>query len=85
MLSHPTNVSYVINFSCIISLIKIVSFFFVNVVPLNSQNYPLWGIINGTETPSDTSQADNYAKFVNRRDQVLAIIVWTVDPSLMYL
>ena len=71
----------------------------VIVVPLNSSNYPtwkvqcrmalmkdgLWGIVNGTETPPDASQADNYAKFVIRRDRALAIIVLSVEPSLLYL
>ena len=71
----------------------------VTVVPLNSSNYPtwkvqcrmalmkdgLWGIVNGTETPPDASQADNYAKFVIRRDRALAIIVLSVEPSLLYL
>ena len=63
-------------------------------VPLNNSNYPtwkvqcrmalmkegLWGIVNGTETPPDVSQADKYAKFMARRDRALATIVLSVDP-----
>ena len=68
-------------------------------VPLNNSNYPtwkvqcrmalmkegLWGIVNGTETPPDVSQADKYAKFMARRDRALATIVLSVDPTLLYL
>ena len=45
----------------------------------------LWGIVNGTETPPDVSQADKYAKFMARRDRALATIVLSVDPTLLYL
>ena len=71
----------------------------VTVVPLNNSNYPtwkvqcrmalmkdgLWGIVNGTETPPNASQAERYAKFVTRRDRALATIVLSVNPSLLYL
>ena len=72
----------------------------VTIVPLIGSNYPtwkvqcrmalmkdgLWGIVNESERPPDeTTQADKYAKFVTRRDRALAIIVFTVDPSLLYL
>ena len=45
----------------------------------------LWGIVSGTEaTPAETD-ADKYRKFVTRRDKALAIIVLSVDPSLLYM
>jgi len=40
--------------------------------------------VNGTETPSDVSQADKYAKFMARRDKALATIVLSIDPTLLY-
>ena len=45
----------------------------------------LWGIVNESERPLKENQADKYAKFVARRDCVLAIIVLAIDPSLLYL
>lgn len=48
----------------------------------------LWGIVNGTEvSPSntDTSAATAVAKFNARKDKALAIIVLSIDPSLLYL
>ena len=73
----------------------------VTVVPLNGSNYGtwkvqcrmalvkdgLWSIVSGTGTetaPADT-EAEKFAKFVSRRDKALAIIVLSVDPSLLYL
>ena len=71
----------------------------VTIVPLNESNYGtwkiqcrmalmkdgLWGIVSGTEaTPAETD-ADKYRKFVTRRDKALAIIVLSVDPSLLYM
>ena len=69
------------------------------VVPLNSSNYPtwkvqcrmalmkdgLWNIVNGTERPPLSSEAEQHAKFMARRDRALAIIVLSVEPSLLYL
>ena len=72
----------------------------VSIVPLNGSNYPtwklqckmalmkegLWAIVDGTELPpSSESEADKYRKFVGRRDRALAIIVLSIEPSLLYL
>ena len=71
----------------------------VAVVPLNGSNYPtwkvqcrmalmkdgLWNIVNGTENAPSASDADRRAKFATRRDRALAIIVLSVEPSLLYL
>ena len=45
----------------------------------------LWSIVSGSERPPDPSQTDKYAKFVTRRDRALAVIVLSVEPSLLYL
>ena len=71
----------------------------VAIVPLNGSNYPtwkvqcrmalvkdgLWSIVNGTETIPEEREADKRAKFVARRDRALALIVLSVEPSLLYL
>ena len=71
----------------------------VTVAPLNGSNYPtwkvqcrmalikdgLWSIVNGSERPPDAAEADRYAKFVARRDRALAIVVLSIEPSLLYL
>ena len=71
----------------------------VTVVPFNGSNYGtwevqcrmalvkngLWSIVSGTETASAPTEAEKFAKFVSRRDKSLAIIVLSVDPSLLYL
>ena len=70
----------------------------VAVVPLNNSNYAtwkvqcrmalirdgLWSIVSGTET-APGEDADGYAKFVIRRDKALAVIVLSIQPSLLYL
>ena len=45
----------------------------------------LWNIVNGSEHPPDLTQADLRAKFAARKDCALAIIVLSVEPSLLYL
>ena len=46
----------------------------------------LWGIVNETEAaPNAETQADLYAKFIARRDRALAVIVLSIEPSLLYL
>ena len=45
----------------------------------------LWSIVSGSERPPDIAEADKYAKFAARRDRALAIIVLSVEPSLLYL
>ena len=71
----------------------------IGIVPLNGANYPtwkvqcqmalmeegLWGIMNGSESSPSWSDSDKYDKFVARRDQALATIVLSIDPSLLYL
>ena len=71
----------------------------VTVVPLNGSNYGtwkvqcrmalvkdgLWSIVSGTETAPASTEAEKFVKFVSRRDKALAIIVLSVDPSLLYL
>ena len=65
--------------------------------PLKGGNYPtwklqcqmalmkdsLWGIVNGTESPP--AEAEPLAKFNTRQDKALAIIVLSVDTTLLYL
>ena len=69
----------------------------VAIVPLNGSNYPtwkvqcrmalvkdgLWSTVNGTETIPEEREADKCAKFVARRDRALALIVLSVEPSLL--
>ena len=68
----------------------------VAIVPLKGSNYPtwkvqcrvkdgLWSIVNGTEAIPDEGDADARAKLVARRDRALALIVLSVEPSLLYL
>ena len=45
----------------------------------------LWSIVSGTETAPADTEAGKFAKFVSRREKALAIIVLSVDPSLLYL
>ena len=68
-------------------------------IPLNSSNFPtwevqcrmtlvkdrLWNIVNGTEVIPAVAEADQSAKFIARRDRVLALIVLSVEPLLLYL
>ncbi len=71
----------------------------VSIVPLNGKNYPtwkvqcrmalmkdgLWGIVSETESDPGNEQAEAHIKFLSRRDRALAIIVFSVEPSLLYL
>ena len=45
----------------------------------------LWGILSGTEVAPAQGEADKFTKFVTRGDKALAIIVLSIDPSLLYL
>ena len=45
----------------------------------------VWTIVSGTERAPDAADADKHAKFVARRDRALALIVLSVEPSLLYL
>ena len=70
----------------------------LSIVSLNGKNYPtwkvqcrmaltkdgLWGIVDGTEVdPGDAGDA--HKKFISRRDRALAIVVLSIDPTLLYL
>ena len=44
----------------------------------------VWRIVDGTETAPRADDA-GYAKFVERRDRALAIVVLAIDPALLYL
>ena len=72
----------------------------VTVIPLNGSNYPtwkvqcrmalmkdgLWSIVSGSERPPDIAVADKYIREVcGKRDRALAIIVLSVELSLLYL
>ena len=68
------------------------------IVPLKGTNYPmwkvqckmslmkdgLWRIVDGSKSAPEEG-TDGYSKFVTRRDRALAIIVLSVDPSLLYI
>ncbi|ORU94977.1 MAG: hypothetical protein A6F71_10150 [Cycloclasticus sp. symbiont of Poecilosclerida sp. M] len=70
----------------------------VAVTPLNGSNYitwkvqckmalmkeGLWKIADGTEVAPGEGDA-GYSKFVGRHDKALAIVVLSVDPTLLYL
>ncbi|KAJ8030725.1 hypothetical protein HOLleu_27212 [Holothuria leucospilota] len=45
----------------------------------------LWSIVNGTETTPQQDETQSYNKFIARRDQALAIIVLSIEPSLLHL
>ena len=69
-----------------------------SVTPLNGSNYPTWkvhcqmavikdgwwGIVNGTETRPPASESEKYIKFNTRWDRAWAIIVLSIDSSLLY-
>ena len=71
----------------------------VSIAPLNGSSYPtwklqckmalmkdgLWTIVDRTESPPTEHETDRYRKFVGRRDRALAIIVLSIEPSLLYL
>ena len=69
----------------------------VSIVPLNGANDPtwkiqcrmalmhdgVWGIVDGSEVAPPTTD-DRYQKFMSRSNKVLATIVLSLDPSLLY-
>ena len=68
----------------------------VSIVPLNYPTWKLqcrmvlmkeglWSIVNGTEEVPGAEEVERVAKFNARRDRTLALIVLSVDPSLLYL
>ena len=71
----------------------------VSIALLKGSNYPtwklqcrmvlmregLWSIVSGTEQAPANEEVENVAKFAARRDRALALIVLSIDPSLLYL
>ena len=45
----------------------------------------LWGLASGMEEVPDNEEEDARRKYIIKRDRALAIIVLSVDPSLLYL
>ena len=45
----------------------------------------LWNIVNGSETTPSLTSADVHTMFAARKDQALATIVLSIEPSLLYL
>ena len=45
----------------------------------------LWSIVSGTEQAPTNDEAENVAKFAACRDRALALIVLSIEPSLLYL
>ena len=71
----------------------------VSTVPLKGSNHPtwkvrcrmalmkdgLWTIVDGKEAPPPEHEVDKYRKFVGRQDRALALIVLSIELSLLYL
>ena len=71
----------------------------VTAYPLNGTNYPswsiqykmalmkevLWSIVNSSEHAPGKEDGNKYAKFIAGRSWVLATIVLSIDPALLYL
>ena len=71
----------------------------VSIVPIKGSNYPtwklqccmvlmkegLWSIVNGTEQAPGGGDEEKLAKFSARRDRAVALIVLSIEPSLLYL
>lgn len=69
-----------------------------SICPLTGVNYPtwkiqckmsllkegLWGIVSKAEAAPGEGD-DGYSKYIARRDRALAIIVLSVDPTLLYI
>lgn len=69
------------------------------VVPFTGANFPtwkmqckmtlvkegLWGVVNGSDTLAESSTAEDKSKLQKRKDRALALIVLSIDPSLLYL
>ena len=69
------------------------------IVPLREKNYPtwkvqcrmalvkdgLWGVVDGTDTDPGTENVEARRKYLSTRDRALAMIVLSMEPSLLYL
>ena len=45
----------------------------------------LWNLVNGTAVVPSQTEAEKYAKYVARKHRALAIVVLSIEPSLLYL
>ena len=54
-------------------------------VKCNVMKDDLWGIVNKTELDPGGDEAEDHRKFMSRSNHALAIIVLSVEPSLLYL
>ena len=68
-------------------------------MPLNGTNYAtwkvqcqmalmkdnLWNIVTGAEVAPPEEERDKHARYLAKRDRALAVIVLSVEPSLLYL
>ena len=71
----------------------------VSIALLKGSNYPtwklqcrmvlmregLWSIVSGTEQAPANEEVESVAKFTARKDRALALIVLSIEPSLLYL
>ena len=71
----------------------------VNIVPLKGSNYPmwkvqcrmvlmkegLWSIVSRTEPAPAERETEGHANFMARRDCALALIMLSINPTLLYL
>ena len=71
----------------------------ISIVPLNGANYPtwkmqcrmalmkdgLWSLVDGTEVVPPQEEVEKYAKYVTKKNKALAIVVLSIEPSLLYL
>ena len=66
------------------------------IIPLNGKNWKiqchmtlikdgLWGIVQGTEVALGEENAEVRRKYLAKRDRALAVVVLSVEPSLLYL
>jgi len=71
----------------------------ISIVPLNGSNYPtwkiqrrmalmkdgLWSLVDRTEVVPPQAEVEKYAKYVTKKNKALAIVVLSIEPSLLYL
>ena len=71
----------------------------ISIVPLNGTNYStwkiqcrmalmkdgLWSFVDGTEIVPPQAEAERYSKYVAKKNRALAIVVLSIEPSLLYL
>ena len=71
----------------------------ISIVPLNGSNSPtwkiqrrmalmkdgLWSLVDRTEVVPLQAEVEKYAKYVTKKNKALAIVVLSIEPSLLYL